>query len=187
MRLNLFLPILLISTALLSGCMQTRYITEQYIKSEIQQHKEGQFSSISTYSIHKGISLDGSSYIELTGYKQGDRKGLVIGSDKYYTARKKFAEDKTIIIDYNYIELNISQCQGIIDNYKILQDKISKEKPKANEEIYHDYAVSGDLVISFKKSMGGSNVNYIDFWVKGHKFRLSTIKVIQKLKKFMNY
>jgi hypothetical protein len=181
------LTITALLTILLSGCMQTRYITEKQIKTKIENHKENQFSTIRTFTVFKGTSYGGGSYLELTGYKYGNNKALIIGADKYYMARKKFQSDNTVIADITYIELTISQCKSIVENYKVLQDKIKKERPKMNEEIYHDYTVSEDLFIGYRKSSGNSMVTYINFWVKGEKYRVSTLSIIKNLEKFINY
>lgn len=181
------LTITAILTILLSSCMQTRYITEKQIKNSIENHKENEFSTIRTYTVFKGTSYGGGSYLELTGYKYDNKKALIIGADKYYMARKKFKGDNTVVADITYIELTLAQCKSILENYKVLQDKIKKEKPKMNEEIYHDYTVSDDLFISYRKSSGSSSVTYIDFWIKGEKYNVSTIKIMKKLEKFINY
>ncbi len=182
---------ILLSTVLLalmlSSCMQTRYITEKYIKTKIENHNEGEFSTIKTYTIFKGTSSGGGAYLELTGYKYANSKALVLGADKYYMARQKFKGDQTIIADITYIELSLTQCKDIITNYKILQEKIKAEKPKMSEEIYHDFTVSKDLFISYRKSSGSSTVSYIDFWIQGEKYRISTLTIIKKLNKFINY
>lgn len=172
---------------LLTSCMQTRYITEKYIKTKIENHNDGEFSTIKTYTIFKGTSYGGGAYLELTGYKYANSKALVLGADKYYMARQKFKGDQTIIADITYIELSLAQCMDIITNYKILQDKIKIEKPKISEEIYHDFTVSKDLFISFRKSSGNGATAYINFWIQGEKYRISTLAIIKKLNKFINY
>lgn len=172
---------------LLTGCMQTRYITQQYIKTNIEKHEEGKFSTIKTYTIFKGTSMGGGTYLELTGYKYNNSKALVIGTDKYYLARQKFKGNQPVLADIMYMELSLAQCKDIITNYKILLDKIKTEKPKKSEEVYHDYTVSNDLFISYRKSSMSKNVNYLDFWIYGEKFRLQTITIIDKLNKFVKY
>lgn len=174
-------------TILLSSCLQTRYITEREIKNKIESHKENEFSTIRTFTVFKGLSHGGSSYLELTGYRYNNQKGLIIGADRYYSARKKFQGDNTVIADITYLELTLIQCKAILENYKILQDRIQKEKPKMNEEIYHDYTVSNDLFISYRKRQGSSSSTYIDFWIKGEKYRIVTSKVMKGLEKFMTY
>lgn len=186
MRKTILLSTILVAF-MLTSCMQTRYITEQYIKTNIEDHKEGQFSTIKTYSIFKGALNGGGVYIELTGYKYANNKALVIGADKYVLARQKFKGDKTLIADITYIELSLAQCKDIIKNYKILQDKIKSEKPKRNEEVYHDFTVSEDLFISYRKSSVSSSVNIIDFWIQGDKYRIATPIIIKELNKFINY
>ncbi len=176
-----------ISMILLSGCLQTRYITERYIKTNIENHKEGNFSSIKTYSIFQGASISGGSYLELTGYKNGSTKGLVIGADKIYAARQKFKGDQTLLANITFVELSLAQCKSILDKYKLLQEKIKLEKPIINEEIYSDYTVSKDLFISFKISKINRSVTFIDFWIDGEKYHVSTKTIMKKLNKFINY
>ena len=171
---------------LLTGCMQTRFITEKYIKTNIEIHNEGDFSTIKTYSIFKGISYGGSGYIELTGYKYGNKKALVIGADKYYLARPNYKGDLSKVAVITYIELNLDQCKSILDNYGILLDKLDNEKPRTNEEIYHDYTVSKDLFISYRKSKAG-DPTFISFWIQGEKFSTTTSTIMKKLEKFMEY
>lgn len=177
----------IILVLLLSSCMQTRQITEQYIKNNIEKHQENEFSTIRTFSIFKGKSFGGSAYLELTGYKYKNSKALVIGADKYYMARQKFQGDKTVIADITYIELTLPQCKAIMDNYIVLQEKLKTEKPKMSEEIYHDYTVSEDLFISYRISKASKSVAYIQFWIKGDKYRVSTTTIMKKLEKFINY
>jgi hypothetical protein len=162
-------------------------MTEKYIKTKIENHNEGEFSTIKTYTVFKGASYGSNAYLELTGYKYADSKALILGADKYYMARQKFKGDQTIIANITYIELSLAQCKEIITNYKILQDKIKTEKPRISEEIYHDFTVSKDLFISYRKSSGSSTVTYIDFWIQGEKYRISTPMIIKKLNKFINY
>lgn len=172
---------------LLTGCMNTRYITQRYIKTNIETHEVGKFSTIKTYTIFKGIPYGVGMYLELTGYKYANKKALVIGADKYYLARKKYNGDKTVIAEITYIELSLDQCKDIMTNYKILLEKMKVEKPKINEEIFQDYTVSKDLFISYRIAQGHTTASYIDLWIKGDKFRISTKLITDKLNKFINY
>lgn len=176
-------------TLLSTGCsMKTRPLTEWYIKTQIEMHEVGEFSTIKTLSIYKGYSSFGGAYIELTGFKYAsDAKMLVIGADKYYKARSKFEGDNTIIAEIKYIELSVAQCKQIVGNHKILLNKLKAEKPRVNEEIYHDYTVSNDLFISYRKSAGGPTDTYMNLWIDGEKYRIPTLLLINKLEKFIAY
>jgi hypothetical protein len=167
--------------------MQTRYITQQHIKTKIEKHNPGNFSSMRTYNIFKGRTYMRNAYIEFTGYKYENTKGLVIGADKYYLARQKFHGDKTVIAEISYVELTLAQTNAILENYKDLQQSVKAEKVKLNEEVYHDYTVSEDLFISFRKISGSSSYNYIDLWINNEKFTVSTAKIMSKLQKFIEY
>src|SRR5690606_2072376 len=116
---NTLILFVVLAAVSFSSCMQTRYLTEKYIKTNIEQHKVNEFSSIRTYTIFKGATVGGSTYLELTGYKYASKKALVIGTDDYYAARKKFKEDQTMVANIAYIELNAEQCKAILDNYKV--------------------------------------------------------------------
>jgi hypothetical protein len=174
--------------ALLSlSCTQTRYITERHIKTEIEKHVEGETSTIRTYSIYKGNSLDGAVYLEMTGYRYKDKKALLIGADRYYLARPKFKNDPTIILEYSFIELTFAQCKAITENYKGIQQKAISENPRKGEEIYHDYTVSKDMFISFKNKRGQRAGDIINLWIKGEKYQINTKTLISKLNKFLEY
>jgi len=178
----------LVLTLLFSGCMHTRYITERYIKTNVETHIEGKFSSIRTYSIFADITTDKSGRLELTGYKYGTKKGLIIGADKNYILReKKQGEQPIIATEVTFIELSLPQCQGILDNYQELENRIGAEHPLPNEEVYQDYAVSPDLFISFKKQAFHSDISVLDLWIKGEKYPITERNVIKKLIKFINY
>lgn len=177
----------IITAVIFSSCMQTRYITEQQIKNRIESHKIGDFSTIRTFNLFQGFTFDGSSYLEMTGYKYGMDKGLIIGADKYYLARQKFPGDNTRIAEIIYIELSFDQCNAIMTNAKALVEKINTESPKSNETVYHDYTVSKDLFVSYKKSFTSSNPVYLDLWIKGEKFSIEAETMFKKLKKFLNY
>jgi hypothetical protein len=170
---------------LMPSCMQTRYLTEQFIKTKIEEHNDREFSSIRTYSIYQSSSSF-KFYLEFTGYKYKERKGLVIGADKYYLARQKFPGDKTIMAAVTYIELNMEECKSILDNYEVLQQKINNETPYGSEEVYHDFTVNKDLFISFRKSVYGTSTT-INFWIRGEKYIVFTRTMLIKLQEFMNY
>jgi len=167
----------------LTGCIESRYLTERYVKTNIEQHKEGNFSSIKILSIFQGVSDDRLAYMEFTGCKYDSNKVLVIGFDKDFMKRKKLMGRKVVEpVDMNYIQVTVSQVKNILDDYKTLQDKIRVEKPVHNEEIFHDLTVSPDFFISYKKP---ANVTYL--WMRGERFEFKTSKLISQLQKFMKY
>jgi hypothetical protein len=171
---------------LISGCMRTRYITERYIKTKIENHTSNQFSSIRTYSIYKS-EPGAPTYLELTGYKYKGNKALVIGADRYFNARKIFPGDLTKKVDIYYLELTIDEVNMIIANHEALLKKIKSEKLKKNEEVYHDFTINESLFISLHKTSTKSGDLNIDFWLYGEKYSVKTRTIIGKLEKFMKY
>ncbi|TKT94146.1 hypothetical protein [Dyadobacter frigoris] len=126
-------------------------------------------------------------YIELTGYKFNSEKGLVIGADRSYVPRAKYKGDVSEFTNVEYIHLNIEQTKSILFNYALLLEKIKKEKPRMNEEVYHDFTVSNHCFISFRKTNAGSGSEYIYIWINGEKYQLRTAVFINRLKKFVEY
>ena len=169
------------------GCTPTRHITEKYIKNELQTHKTGNVGYLETRSLYKSDPSK-SKYIELTAYKEGEKKGLVIGADLYYAARQKYEGDNTVIAEINYIELSIEECQDILDNYQTLMNYVSKNKPEKNYTIYADHTVNEDLFISFQKSKGTIDAeDYVYLWIRDGKWKISASTFIKKLNKFIKY
>ncbi len=187
MKKSIYTTFTILSFSLIGCAPASRYITEKFIKTNIENHISGETSTIRIYSLFKYYNITEGNYIEFTGYKYKSTKGLVIGADKYYAARQKFPGDKTIFADVTYINLDTVECQSILDNYKILTDRVEKEKPKVGEEIYHDYTVNKDLFISFRKDYYTFGIMNIYIWINGEKYTLLTDDLIGNLKKFMKY
>ena len=167
------------------GCNQTRYITERYIKNNIEQHKEGEYSTIRTYIIYHGAASNGSRYLEFTGYEYQGRKALVIGTDRLTLERKKFKEDNTVLVTSEFTRLSLAQAQLILNHYEELIKRLQSEKVKKGEAVYHDFTLSSEVFISFKKVKGINGKDTIHFWIKGEKYSLMQGKIIQRLRDFV--
>lgn len=183
------LPLFLLAMMLWTGCMQTRYITEQYIKTKIETHTPGTTSSIRTYSIFKSTASSSTShYLELTGFKYNGTKGLVIGADRYYDQRAKLTGLPLATAEITYIVLDEVQCKALLDSEPLLRAELKKvDRPEASEEIYQDYTIVDDLFISYKRSMSNSNTSHLNVWIDGEKYNISSRTFIRKLKKFIEY
>lgn len=177
---------------LVASCRTPRYITEKYIKTNIEDHKEGEFSRIETYSIFQKVlsrqsgSPNGLAYIECTGYKHNGKTGMVIGAFKFQSKRVNLS-DKNMSNLIVYINLNSQQCKSILSNYKELETKIATEKPRLNEAIYHDFSVSRDIFISYEAIPGKPKTAFINFWIKGEKYTIPNGLFIRKFQQFMKY
>ncbi|MBI4929810.1 MAG: hypothetical protein HY841_03540 [Bacteroidetes bacterium] len=192
-RYSLF--ILFISPFVFSSCRHTRYLTEQYIKTNIEEHAENEFSRLETYSIfqkhlhNQSGSFKGFAYLELTGYKHKGKTGMVIGAEKYHFNGKRLFKliSAPLETNYTYINLDINQCKSLLSNYKELRQKIVSEKAKPFEVIYHDFNTSKDFYISYKAVLGKPKTKYIDFWIKGERYRIKSRVFMKKFMKFMKY
>lgn len=174
-------------TSILFGCNETRYITERHIKNHIERHDAGQYSNLRTYVIYRGLAENNAHYLEFAGYKYNNKKALVIGIDRVIIDRKKLKQDSTITLAYEYIELSLTQAQSILNQYKVLLEKLKSEKVIANEYVYHDFTLSGDIFISFRKAKTQKGTDIINFWIRGEKYSLLQGKIIERLRQFVNY
>lgn len=186
MRKTILATLIVLTISIITSCTHTRPLTEQYIKTKIETHSAGNFSTIQTYSIFKGVSANKSGFMDLTGYKYNNTKKLVIGADIYVYVQKKYKEDPTTGHKPNFIELTQEQCNSIITNYQILLDKIKSEKVRGSKEVTHDYTVSNELFISYKKTRNVTPV-LIDLWINGAKFSFDSKKIIKSINKFISY
>ena len=188
-----------IFSSIFISCRQTRYLTEQYIKTNIEEHTDNEFSRLETYSIfqkhlhNQSGSFKGTAYIELTGYKHKGKSGIIIGAEKYhFNGRRLFklisAPPET---NTTYINLNLNECKALLSNYKELKQKIKTEKPKPFVVIYQDFNASKDFYISYRAGYNPifkiPQTMYIDFWIKGEKYHLKTRTFMKKFMKFMKF
>jgi hypothetical protein len=188
MRKLLFLPIVLF-IMLVSSCTQTRSLTEQYIKTEVEQHEPRARSSIRTYSIYKSpVSSTTTKYVELTGYKYNGVKGMVLGADRYTRYRAKLTGMPVAGIEVTYVILTEAECQAMLDFEPVIRAAL-KSAPRggAGEEVYEDYTVKEGVFISYRKYVGMSSPTKIDLWIDGHKYTLPANTFLKKLRKFMAY
>ena len=183
------------------SCRQTRYLTEQYIKTNIEEHPDNEFSRLETYSIfqkhlhNQSGSFKGFAYLELTGYKHKGKSGIVIGAEKYHFTGKKLFKmlllSSPVETNITYLNLDLSQCKALLSNYKELKQKIKTERPKPFVVIYQDFNASKDFYISYRAGddpiFRRPKTHYIDFWIKGEKYHLQTRIFMKKFMKFMTY
>lgn len=171
--MKIALPILVLFLCILTSCNESRYITERYIKNNIEEHTEGSESSIRTYLLYRGATFNGDRYLELTGYKYKGKKGLVIGTDVLVSSKRRSKPEVTVVVLSDFTELSLAQAQTILDQYKVLLKKLQSEKVRKGESVYQDFTISKDVFISFRKMKGNSEKDKINFWVKGEKYTVS--------------
>lgn len=179
----------LLSIVLCTGCMQTRSITEEYIKNYVEEHVPGSRSAIRTYSIYKSqVTSTSTTYLELTGYKYKGTKGLVIGADRYYRHRAKLTGLPVTGAEVTYITLSMEECEALLAKEAVMRTAIKiADKPIYREEVYEDYTVNDELFISYRKYPGKSTPMWLDIWIKGSKYPIPKTKFLDRLKRFMAY
>ena len=181
--------ILLLVIPMLFSCMRTRNLTESYVRKNIQSHEEGEITGLRLYSILKTLPSRDNSYIEMTGYQIGSEKGLIIGADKAFRARKKFENDNTIVIQVNYIRLSYAQCAEIMKNVNTMIQLLNNEKSIGlNEEVFKDYTISEHCFLSIRKGRYSNNTySYFDLWMNNQKYKISALEFKRGIEKFLKW
>jgi len=170
-----------------TSCQATRNITEEYIKNNIEIHEVGKPSSIKTYTIFKGYSQDMSSYIELTGFKQGNEKKLIIGVDKYYKLRPTFNGEQAIKAKIYYLVLNENEFKLMNKEIQNLESRYNALTADRNEEAYVDFTIKDDFFISGRKTKQLPRFTYLDLWINGKKYTITMFTIKQKLPLFESW
>lgn len=184
MKILLFIGVALF----FSSCMVPRNITEQYIKNNTEKHEVGKPTNSLTYTIFKGFALDHTSYLEITGFKQGGEKKMVIGVDKYYNLRPRFSGEQAVLAEIYYLELNMSEFVLLYSELIDLKERAASQTAGKNETSYMDFTITPNFFISSSKynttSPGMFNV---DLWINGEKYVVPTNLLINQLEKFKTW
>lgn len=168
----------------LGACKTQNVLSEKYIKTHVESHKTGEFGNLRLYPMIRNSATGSDGKLELVGYTFEQQKGAVLRITKKKTlampnakmpkvpnlqASSEATADSTV----RYIMLSEEQCKAIYDNYSVLKSKIKEEKPLKGEIVYHDYTVSKDLFVSFRKTIDQAPT-VITFWVDGEKYYVPT-------------
>lgn len=176
-------------------------LTEHYIKTKVQEHPVGGYSSLKSYPLYKQNHYS-KGYFELTGVSNAQTKSLVIGVGKYQkthfiapiTYEQKMAGvinipsvDSDVLSDTACVELSSVQCKAIMDGFNELKSRMKLQKSKSDVVYTEDFPVTKDFFISYKKSPISSGSRTLDLWVKGEKYAVPTAIFMQKLTNFLAY
>jgi hypothetical protein len=176
-------------------------LTEHYIKTKVQEHLVGGYSSLKSYPLYKRNHYS-KGHFELIGFSNDQTKSLVIGVGKYpkmhFTAPTTYEQqlagvinipsvDSDVLSDTAYVELSPVQCKAIMDGFKELKSRMKSQKMKSGVVYTEDFTVTKDFFISYKKSTVSSGSRTLDLWVKGEKYAVSTAIFMQKLTDFLAY
>ena len=176
----------LLFVALLASCTVPRALTEQYIKTEIEQHVPEQHSDIRMLSVFRQeVTLEGT-YIEMTGYQYKGAMGLVIGADRYYKARKLYPTDDTKIAEPTYMILDPIQARHLYEIIDQVYALNHADQPNTQSEVmYRDFTISEDLIVSYQKLQTG--LPHLSLWIDGYKYPINGVALKMGLTKFLNY
>jgi hypothetical protein len=189
MKKNMLLQrisIYLIVIFAITSCAQTRSITEEYIKNNIEIHVPNEYSSIRTFNIYQS-SIGIGTYIEFTGHIFLGKKGLLIGVDRYYRERPQFKGDQSVIARIDFIDLTEEECKLLLSKIEPLYEKLKDKKCRNNESIYQDFTINKDLFVSIKKESFSGSSAYVDLWIYGKKYTISPWSLTNILQLFLAY
>jgi len=144
-------------------------LSEQYIKTRIQEHIPNQFSGIETSEIYHNEDF------EFTAYKSADKQGLLIRGVKYYKTPKRIESERVIIVESDFVNIDLTQLQGLTTAIITLTKTADSMKASNGfESKYIDFTVSNDFFISYQKEAFSLNsMKNIHLWISGLKYTIN--------------
>jgi len=165
------------------------YLTESYLKNNVEKHTVGESSSIKAYMFEKNIGYDGNSTVELLGYKYKNKKGLLIGVT--HSLNVRFQNQNILLLsNNNVIELSLADCELILQLKDSIDINFKKIDTKTRERKSFDYTINKNLIISYSNIGTGkmqTNNSMLDLWIKGQHYGVNKILFYDKLKQFIVY
>jgi hypothetical protein len=164
---------------------------ETYLKTSVEKHTGGEFSSIKLMAIYNGLCFNGRS-IELTGFKYNNKKGMVLAGSNNPSPQQGTQQAKPEAVKTEGILVVIDEIEArmILDNYKKLLEKIKADKPGFKETVFQDFTVNDELFISYCRTYSafqGTSGTYVDLWIKGNKFTMYSVEFIKRMEEFIAY
>jgi len=164
----------------IQSCMVTSnsYISENYIKTNIQEHIPDKFSKLETNEIYT------NSNIEFTAFLTEDKEGLLIRGVKYYSTPKIVESERVVYEESNFVILELKDMRKIIAKLQSLKDMATSMKVEDLYELnYVDYTVSNDLFISYQKDVHSfDSLKYIYLWISSLKYTVESDDFLEILK-----
>jgi len=158
-------------------------ISEQYIKTNIQQHTQNEFNSMNLKTIYKSIGF------EFVAFKTESRKGMLVRGNKYYNLPKQVESELIIQQEYDFVVLNITDLEDLLSKFEtlsIMSEEISVKHP--NIEEYVDYTVNDDFFISFRKDVSiKKRPNSINLWISELKYTMSSYSFKSNIEDAIKY
>jgi hypothetical protein len=169
---------------LLFSCKQTSYITEIYIKNNIQFHKANETEDISIKPIANfSMPSSGGVYnIEFTGYNYKGAQGLVIGSDRKVIGKALI----TPVIERQFAVLTPAECKRVIEELNKGYDILKKKRVLGSEVYYTDYTPNKYIYFCVVKKTGG-NPPVAQVWIGERKYEFYYNALLSKLERFLEW
>lgn len=174
--------LILIPILMLYSCTQygtkASYVTEAYIKTNLQKHTKEEVSSISIRNKYKFFINDEIELIEINFVDYNDKSYFVI------TCHETENQKSNILI------LNKDECKKLLP--KIVEIVFNAQSTPAiiHNIDYFDYAVREDVFFSATNNLGdefqssSKGQAYLFLWFNQSKFRLSYNNLIKILEEF---
>lgn len=175
-------PVYIAAVALLASCATTSRLTEQVIKTEVEKHQVGFPSTIRTFALYTGTANDGTSAVEITGFKYDGKKGMVIAAEDRFSRRMRSTGEILPSHKVHYVILDQTHCETFIMWETELAAKIKADQRglQFGEAVYHDYMIAPELFISYRYGNGAT----FSMWLDGVKFTVDASALINRMLRF---
>lgn len=187
MKTNLnYLSVLLIAIASFSGCSDSRYATEFYILTNMQERKIGEYTVIGVRDIYSGRAMASKTVLTVTGVKRGEEKLVVFHFGGLSTGDPCLQQPSTTEpCNCNFVVMTKAEAANMINVYRALLKKAeNKENDKFPGRLYQSVQFNEQIMMSLNSRM--LFAKELDLLVCGQKVRIDADKLFSPLFEFLD-
>lgn len=194
------------SAALLTACSSTTNVYDYYLKNVVETHQTGKSATSKSKLLLRGFEGTNKAQVELIAYKTGTEKYLVLGSHK--VAKAFYIHDSLYHFDVTdlysrvrgddfirqmgdltvfFTHIPAANADAFLTALPNLKTDYAALQPGKGEVAYVDYALAGDVVLTFEKHSATQQMKDCIIWIGKRKHEISVnelTKALTELKAF---
>jgi len=194
------------SAALLTACFSTTNVYDYYLKNVVETHQTGKSATSKSKLLLRGFESTNKAQVELIAFKTGTEKYLVLGSHK--VAKAFYIHDSLYHFDVTdlysrvrgddfirqmgdltvfFTHIPAANAEAFLTALSNLKTDYAALKPGKDEVAYVDYALAGDVVLTFEKQSTTQQMKDCIIWIGKRKHVISVAdltKALDELKAF---
>lgn len=192
--------------ALLTACSSTTNVYDYYLKNEVETHKSGEIAASKSKLLLRLQESPNKAQVELVAFKTNDIKYLVFGSHKvakaFYINDSLYNFDVTDLysrvrgddfirqmgdLSVFFTHIPAANIEAFLVAWPNVQSQYTTQIPKDKETIYVDYALAGDVILSFEKNSATQKLTECTVWIGKRKHYISSANLLKAFNDFKTF